>query len=106
MFETDVLPDGPTTRGAATSWRVYLFLQGRSVVVLLLVGKRSSRPTGGPMRLILPRPVCTPRSGRSTRSGPVRQDMGSGSLLAGGAEVGAATADDDALDGCAADAAG
>jgi hypothetical protein len=27
------------------------------------------------MRLILPRPVYTPRSGRSTRSGPVRQDI-------------------------------
>ena len=56
--------------------------------------------------MIPARPVYTPRSGRSTRSGPVRQDMGSGSLLAGGAEVGAAPTDHNALDGCAADATG
>ena len=34
----------------------------------------SLRPTVGPKRLIPARPVYTPRSGRSTRSGPVRQD--------------------------------
>ena len=57
------------------------------------------------MSLIPPRPVYTPRSGRSTRSGPVRQDMGSGSLLAGGTEVGAAAADGDLLNGSLADQA-
>jgi hypothetical protein len=34
----DVLPDGPTSRGAATSWRVYLFLQRQFAWVLPLVG--------------------------------------------------------------------
>jgi hypothetical protein len=34
-----VLPDGPTARGAATSWRVYLVSLVRAMVVLPLVGK-------------------------------------------------------------------
>jgi hypothetical protein len=33
-----VLPDGPATRGAATSWRVYLFLQLLCAWGLPLVG--------------------------------------------------------------------
>jgi hypothetical protein len=34
-----VPPDGPTARGAATSWRVYLVLQRWSLLVLPLVGR-------------------------------------------------------------------
>src|SRR5882757_4299158 len=34
-----------------------------------------SRPTGGPKRIVSPRPVYASRSDRPTRSGPVRQDM-------------------------------
>ncbi len=36
--EVTVLPDGPTARGAATSWRVYPVLRRRAVAVLPLVG--------------------------------------------------------------------
>jgi hypothetical protein len=43
--KTDVQPDGPTTRGAATSWRVYLGLQQRYAKVLPLVG--NDIPTNG-----------------------------------------------------------
>jgi hypothetical protein len=34
-----VLLDGPTARGAATSWRVYLVSQGQSIMVLPLAGR-------------------------------------------------------------------
>jgi TldD protein len=34
-----VLPDGPTARGAATSWRVYLVSLDEAIVGLPLVGK-------------------------------------------------------------------
>jgi len=40
-------------------------------------GSFISRPTGGPIPIIPARPVYTPRSGRPTRSGPVRQDIAS-----------------------------
>jgi hypothetical protein len=33
-----VLPDGPATRGAATSWRVYLVLAGLDLLGLALLG--------------------------------------------------------------------
>jgi hypothetical protein len=33
-----VLPDGPTARGAATSWRVYLVSLVQAIVGLPLVG--------------------------------------------------------------------
>jgi hypothetical protein len=39
LRELLVLPDGPTARGAATSWRVYLVLQQQSLLVLPLVGR-------------------------------------------------------------------
>src|SRR5258708_1597895 len=39
-----------------------------------------SRPTGGPKKAILPKPVYTPRSGRTPRRRPVRQDRVSASL--------------------------
>jgi hypothetical protein len=37
--QNPVLPDGPTTRGAATSWRVYLASLIQEIVVLPLVGR-------------------------------------------------------------------
>ena len=37
-----VLPDGPTARGAATSWRVYLVLARSTSMVLPLVGNDDS----------------------------------------------------------------
>jgi hypothetical protein len=33
-----VLPDGPTTRGAATSWRVYLVVAGMNRTALAMLG--------------------------------------------------------------------
>ena len=39
MYTNSVLPDGPTSRGVATSWRVYLFLLGR-----FLLSPRWSEP--------------------------------------------------------------
>jgi hypothetical protein len=33
-----VLPDGPATRGAATSWRVYLFRADLAALVLPIAG--------------------------------------------------------------------
>src|SRR6266700_7988451 len=38
------------------------------------------RPTGGPLKSILQDKIYTPRSGRPTRSGPVRQDISSKQL--------------------------
>jgi hypothetical protein len=40
----DVLPDGPTSRGAATSWLVYLVSLMQTTVVLPLVGMCIMRP--------------------------------------------------------------
>src|ERR1700722_8082523 len=40
-----------------------------------MVGIVIFRPTGGPQSLALRNRVHTPRSGRATRSGPVRQDI-------------------------------
>jgi hypothetical protein len=37
FLEANVLPDGPTARGAATSWRVYLFLQRRFAWVGIII---------------------------------------------------------------------
>jgi hypothetical protein len=38
MLEDHVLPDGPTARGAATSWRVYLVVAGASCAALAMPG--------------------------------------------------------------------
>ena len=43
-----VLPDGPTARGAATSWRVYL-VWGRAYLALPLVGIRMVRGRSRPL---------------------------------------------------------
>ena len=42
-----VLPDGPTARGAATSWRVFLDWVSDELWFLPLVGIQCFRPTGG-----------------------------------------------------------
>jgi hypothetical protein len=61
---TIVLPDGPTARGAATSWRVYLVSQGQAIVVLPLVGNISLRTNGRTNAdHYLRDKVYTPRSG-------------------------------------------
>ena len=65
-----VLSDGPPARRAATSWRVYLMLPVWNAAVLPLVGMRDFLPTSGRTN----RGRYTPRSGRTARSGPVRQD--------------------------------
>jgi hypothetical protein len=38
LFRRYVLPDGPTARGAATSWRVYLLVAGTRCMGLAMLG--------------------------------------------------------------------
>jgi hypothetical protein len=52
VFRNLVLPDGPTARGAATSWRVYLVSLGQATVVLPLVGNDDPDQRQGQSRLI------------------------------------------------------
>ena len=49
---------------------------GSATLVLPLVGIIIFRPTGGPQTIVVARKIYKPRSGRPTRSGPVRQGSG------------------------------
>jgi hypothetical protein len=69
-----VLPDEPTARGAATSWRVYLVSLVRTIVVLPLVGKLCPDQREDVCSSFFLNKLERRANARATRRGPVRQD--------------------------------